>query len=248
MSANWRHGWFLDRAPLVKAQSIGGFGSAGKYYFEVTLTSTSGFGSGSACFGICNSSANLPRIVDAAVNVAQAQTAGAIVIAAAPDGGSNAWGYPTKLDLIGPGTWTLNQVMGVAVDTVNKLLWVKNISAGTAWKGNGGPLSDPSTGADGADFATANHPVTGNIYAFVGAGDGDGLSGGGARVNFGATAFTGALPTGYAAWGATDTLNPDDNSNLTLSGGNLIATALREIAGTNVPQAIVRSRGKKAQP
>lgn len=245
MTANWRHGWFLDSAPLVAAKSSGGTGSAGKYYFEVKLTTTNGFATGSGVFGICNSGANLARIVDVNVNVAQAQTAGAIVWTGDPNGGNNAWGYPTKLTLGGPGQWNLDEIFGVAIDTVNKLVWVRKPSG--VWVGNGNPSPDPVTGAEGVDFASADHPVTGNIYAFAGGTNTNPASYGGVTLNFGATAFSIAAPTGFSAWGASEILNPADNSNLTLSGGNLVADAASAITGTNGPAAIVRSRGRKAQ-
>lgn len=243
MTVNWRHGWFLDRAPLVGVVSSGGTGSAGKYYFEVKLTTTNGFASGTGVFGICNSGATLARIVDVSVNIAQGP--GAITVYGDPNGGSNMFGYPGKTGLVGPGTWALNQTMGLAVDTINHKLWVR-VPAGT-WIGNGF-TADPVTGVNGADWASGGlSPVTGNIYAFVGGTNTSGVSFGGVTVNFGATAFVLALPTGYSAWGATEILNPADNSNLTLSGGNLVANAASAIVGTNGPAAIVRSRGRKAQ-
>lgn len=245
---NWRGGWWLDCAPKVTAvQSSGGAGPAGKYYFEVKLSTTGGFSTSSACFGICNSSVILYETIDANVNIAQANTAGAILLYGDPNGGNNAWGYPTKLNMTGPGTWTLNQVMGVAVDTIAKRLWTKNITAGTPWNGNGGASPDPATGVNGIDFATSDHPVTGNIHAFVGGSNTNPSTYGGATINFGATAFAGTPPTGFSAWGASDFLNPEANSNLTLSGGNLIANAASAIAGANAPMNIVRSFGRKAQ-
>lgn len=43
-------------------------------------------------------------------------------------------------------------------------------------------------------------------------------------ANFGGTAFNMAAPSGYSAWGSTDTWNPSDkNTNITLTNGNLTA-------------------------
>jgi len=67
-----------------------------------------------------------------------------------------------------------------------------------------------------------------------------------ATLNTGGSAFTGTLPTGYIAWDAAETLNPSDNSNLTLDTGNLRFYPLAAILGQNGPANMVRSVGKKA--
>lgn len=69
-------------------------------------------------------------------------------------------------------------------------------------------------------------------------------------INFGASAFTGAVPTGYVGWdvSGSTTLNPNDNSTLTLDSGNLRFTGQNNtfISGTNQPVNCVRSNTFKA--
>lgn len=68
-----------------------------------------------------------------------------------------------------------------------------------------------TTTASNANYQIPNTLVTGSAGAPYAKG----------TFNFGATSFTGTIPTGFSAWGATDTINSGDNSNLLLSNGSL---------------------------
>jgi len=121
-------------------------------------------------------------------------------------------------------TFTTGDVIGTALDMDNgTLIFYKNgVSQGTAYTG-----------------------LTGILFPFVGSNQNNEI----ATTNFGATAFTYSIPTGYSrlatlytAPSNTATWNPaDKGANLTLSGGNLSVTS----AGYNSVRATLsKSTGK----
>ncbi len=78
------------------------------------------------------------------------------------------------------------------------LLWVRN--NGGAWNANGS--ADPVTGVGGIDIGALDGL---ELFPIV---QGSGLFGATQTVNFGASAFGYTPPTGFAAWGASVTLDP----------------------------------------
>lgn len=239
----WRAGWYVDCAPrsyIVK--SSGGALAAGKYYFEVTITSggadgTNGYG---ILVGVCTSTAVLTGICITALNAAQANQAGAAFFnsrANNPFSAANGWGYPNQIGDIPVEAVGTTAVYGVCLDTINHKLWFRNITdaspAAGKFAGGTNPDGEPQNNLYGADIsASGPSPITGSVFIMVGASHGSGSAKGAGTVNFGASAFTGTPPTGFVSIysvypGAA--LNPADNSNLTLSNGNL------SFDGTNVP-------------
>jgi hypothetical protein len=97
-------------------------------------------------------------------------------------------------------TWaapTQGDVLGFAVDLTKGLLWVKDITAAGNWNANAS--ADPVAGILGVGV-----PFGDNIYPMWGGGDGTpAASGWQTLTNFGASSFSGSLPSGYAAWDAT---------------------------------------------
>lgn len=239
----WRYGWWLDGHPaasgvFVTSQAVI---TAGKYYWEVTITSggadgTSGYG---ILLGVCSRAMVLTGTVATAINLAQPNSQyGAFINTRAnnPIESANGWGYPARaggiaVEIMGapPG------VYGVAINTITHKVWWRNITDNSpaGFWGGGGNSGDPVTGAEGADIsASGPSPVLGNVYAMVGASHGAAAAKGAGSINFGASAFTGAVPTGYVSIESVfpgANLNSADNSNISLSGSNLV------FDGTNVP-------------
>lgn len=93
--------------------------------------------------------------------------------------------------------------------------------------------------AIGTDFTLANALVTGAATAPYAK----------ATLNVGGSAFTGTLPSGFVAWGASDTLNSADCApSILLSGGNLVwsseGASISGLLGFYID--IARSVSKKA--
>lgn len=85
-------------------------------------------------------------------------------------------------------TYTTGDVLGMAVDLTAKLVW---------WRKNGGPwnnggTADPATGVGGFSISL----YTGTTHFLIASG----ASGVVTTVNFGATAFAAAAPSGFSAW------------------------------------------------
>jgi uncharacterized protein YmfQ (DUF2313 family) len=94
-------------------------------------------------------------------------------------------------------TLTTGHVYAMAIDVTNQLAWCKDLTAGGNWNQNSS--ANPATGVGGASFAG----ITGDIYPCFGVY----WTNGQYTANFGATAYTGTLPSGYTNWGATTTVS-----------------------------------------
>jgi hypothetical protein len=256
------YGWFLDGHPsgTLIAASAGALIPAGKYYFEVTVDHT-GDGSDAGwgvAVGIASSTmASLFDIVDASVNNPQAASTQANFLTV-KDNTSNGsgWGYPDRPVGISP--VQDGEVIGVAVNTIAKTLWWRNVTDASVWNLDG--AADPATGA-GTNTnlwsALGASPITGNVYILVGAdlGNNGGFGSpfnqkGKGTVNFGATAFTGTAPSGFVSIESVypgAALNPNDNSDLTLTNGNLTFEGLSRNATYADPYCACRSRFAIAQ-
>jgi hypothetical protein len=79
-------------------------------------------------------------------------------------------------------------IIGVAIDIAAKLIWFRVAPSGN-WNGSG--TANPVTGTGGVDITSI---VTGPLYPI------EGINGVGAiTANFGASAFTGAVPSGFVS-------------------------------------------------
>ncbi|MGY4499171.1 hypothetical protein ACVWYH_003102 [Bradyrhizobium sp. GM24.11] len=83
-------------------------------------------------------------------------------------------------------------VVGVAVDLGNLRVWFKKVS-GTPGNWNNDGTADPATNTGGITIPS------GTYIPFVTYGGSSGLSGGVFTANFGASPFTGALPSGFTS-------------------------------------------------
>lgn len=198
--------------------------TANRRYFEFTLLHgyVSGFDAGAAGFGICGATASLTNAgqwVNNSMQPAEAQLSGLVVNT---EGSGRPVGYPARCE--GPSISAADgTVYATAVNITAGLQWLRNVSAGGIWFGNG-LLADPATDTSGFDYTSV---ITGAVYAWGGATQRNNTNYGSGVNNLGGSAFIGTVPTGYIAWGASDTLNPADKSgSLTLSGGNLTWSSL----------------------
>lgn len=235
---SWQSGWYVDCAPKSYiCVSSGPLLAAGKYYWEVTTDTAAADGTGGYGIhsGVCLDTTPLTGTVAVAVNTPQGP-GGAFISwrAQNPISDCGGWGDPLRMGGVSGGEpVTLGEKIGFALDTVNNKLWVKNVSANIptgTWAGGAGQSGDPATNVDGWDLTAAG--VTGSLFIICGASHGGGSNKGVGTINFGATAFTGTPPTGFVSIESVfpgAALNPDDNSNIVLSNGNLT------FAGTNVP-------------
>ena len=226
-----KYGWFLDG-------NIAGAGmkvysrqilDAGKYYWEVTTDAaaadgTNGYGIMS---GVCTGNLLLTGTLATAVNVPQGPGGQFINWRAAnPVSDAPGWGSPTRMGgITGGEPLAVGAKMGFALDTVNNKLWVRNVTDGvpaSGWAGGASQSGDPATNVSGADL-TANG-LGGFLFIMVGASHGATTNRGIGTINFGASAFTGTVPSGFVSIFSvfpTAKLNSADNSNLVLSNGDL---------------------------
>lgn len=117
------------------------------------------------------------------------------------------WGYFTSNHVVHAAstqtsvnntTWGAGDVIGMAIDLDNSLLWFN--TNGGAWVGTSG-TPNPATGTGGFSISGFN-PALARVYPGVN------LSGSAAQftANFGASAFAGTVPSGFAAgWPNTTT-------------------------------------------
>jgi hypothetical protein len=154
-----------------------------KQYFEVTVSGTLGQ---YYSVGVMNGSAALNANVGATngadwVNKFASPTISRVYLNAIAQTGS----YPPLASA---------QVLRVAVDrSANRVWWAINnvIWGSTVWMGSGATNDDPATGTGGLNITS----VTGTVFpAFSSAWTGDI-----ATVNFGATAFAFAVPSGFVS-------------------------------------------------
>lgn len=188
--------------------------STGKFYWEVTYTNRA-----NVAAGICLSTSDMLSI-NATTSFVN-------------DGGS-VWVGTNNMASLG-GSYADGWVLCIALDTTADRVWYRNGAAGQ-WNGSG--TANPATGVGGLDissFSAGAVPIF-SYTAYSAAG------GGVSTGNFGASAFVGAVPSGFTAGFQAipnTTWNPSDKTaSGSLSGGNLTFTS-----GTN---SSVRTVGKQA--
>jgi hypothetical protein len=116
-----------------------------------------------------------------------------------------------------------NDIVCVAVDRSNNNIWFRK--NGGNWNNSG--TANPATNTGGFSL-TAVAAIGVPVFAVATSSN---FTAPTITANFGASAFSFAIPSGFQAWGSTTTWNPADKStNAVLSGGNLI---FGMSAGTN---------------
>jgi len=149
--------------------------ASGKYYAEATYTAAPG--SFDLGFGVANAS--------------EALTGFAFL----DNNGAGQYSGDTRFLLNGSAlfSWGVapaqGDVIGIAVDIGAGKIWAR-INGGT-WNNDG--AADPATGTNGANIAA----ITGSLYALAWCGGSTTQS---ITVNFGATSYANAAPSGFGNW------------------------------------------------
>jgi len=157
--------------------------TSGKFYFEITTGAT--YATSQNSIGICNGSVS-------SSNIANTMGSSLLNIAVVIKGSGNIFVNNVNSSLT-IGSFATSTVIGVAVDLTAKLIWFRKGAAGS-WNATSGSANDPATGTGGASIASIAPPYQ-NFYPAIGFGG----SGDTATANFGATAFTGSVPSGYTS-------------------------------------------------
>lgn len=188
--------------------------SSGKIYFEVTL----GTVTTDIAIGIANSSWTLSDPGQLGSNT---QSVGFYAVSP-----TQAIYYNSSQLSTGASASSNGEIVSVAVDFTNKLIWVKTavmIAASQPW--NNSSSANPATGTAGVSFSGI---AAGPYFVTF-----DTLEGGSvATVNFGNTAFNRAAPSGFSPW---------DNTPVTATGAAKITpscaasvAAVNSVTGVSV--------------
>ena len=157
--------------------------TTGKHYFEATYTAiVNGVNQG---IGIGTTAATFGGLGDQGLN-------GGISLAA-----GNTWANNVNT-FLGLGARATGDVIGVAVDLDNRKLWFRVAPSGN-WNNAAIGSQNPATNTGGIPIPA------GTIVPFCTFGGGFGVPNNVTTANFGATAFSGAVPSGFTA-GWTDSL------------------------------------------
>jgi SPRY domain len=166
----------LNSATNCGVRANTGLGS-GKYYFEVTMTTWS------------NTNCGIGLALSTALLGPSNSTVGSILFAASGVtylNGSQAlatWGARSSGDII-----------GIAVDLSAQLIWFRVAPSGN-WNGSG--TANPATGTGGVSFSGIGGTLLFPAYS-------TGVTGQVATADFGASAFSGTVPSGFTSgWPGT---------------------------------------------
>jgi SPRY domain len=150
-------------------------GSTGKKYWELTCTTMNSNNSG---IGIATSTCNLTTVGGNQNQAVFAGRTGAYWI-----NGSFGGGY------LGGASVNNGDILSIAVDLAGKLIWFRKAPSGN-WNGSAG--NDPATGVGGISFSGLTAP----FFPFVSVGAASEQF----TANFGATTFSGSIPSGFSIW------------------------------------------------
>jgi hypothetical protein len=202
----------------------------GKFYFEYTCTTFAGINS---TVGLANGWWD----VSAASGLGNGAVAGTVGIIRAGslwiDGGSSGVSF---------GTITSGTVICFAVDIDAKRIWARVGAAGN-WNGN--VANNPATGVGG--IATPNFGVALPVYPAITLGQ----SGEVVTANFGDTAFTGTVPSGFTS-GFTGAPTPpakdQSNTNTSISGTTTTIAVTSAANSVVVVGAVIGSTSTTTNP
>lgn len=154
--------------------------NSGKYYFEVTVTDFEG---GFDCIGLITAAGTYTNFVNDGSNCAACYRS----IGGVWTNGSNS----------GKAIGTLNDgdVIGVAVDLDNEKIWYRKAPSGN-WNGEVIGSQDPANNIGGASISNFAATTMGPAVGFGGGGT---QAGDNCTANFGASAFTGIVPSGFTS-------------------------------------------------
>jgi hypothetical protein len=150
--------------------------TSGKYYFETTFGASGAVGS--TMIGFANATANMANVVSTGANAAYIVGSGVIQV--------NAVGAGSV------GAFSNNGLACFALDMGGKLVWFRNGAAGN-WNGSG--TNNPATGVGGVSFSGLPGGAS-TIFVF---GAQTTTTAALNTANFGDSAFTGTVPSGFAS-------------------------------------------------
>jgi hypothetical protein len=153
-------------------RAVSGF-SVGKFYFEITLGSAAG---AQAFVGLATAAASLSGVASTATGAVGIGTQSGLVFLDTSGVGPASIGSRSNGDVI-----------GIAVDFGTRLIWFRVAPSGN-WNGN---AAYAPGGTGGVDFTVIGLP----LYPIFSVGPGGGI----VTANFGSSAFTGTVPSGYTA-------------------------------------------------
>jgi len=188
--------------------------TSGKYYFEATWTTRNQIG-GNFGIGIGTPTSTYTSMGNGGTTGIEQYNGGSFY-----SNGSQVSG--------GSGQWNQGQTAGIAVDLDNRRFWTRTNPAGV-WNGSG--TNDPATNVGGFTIPA------GTMVPFVTFGGSGGAAGSALTANFGDSAFTGAVPSGFTAgWPAAGTGPPakDQSGTNTSTGGTTTTIAVTSAASSVV--------------
>jgi len=172
--------------------------TSGKYYFETTFDYIAPGGVNRG-FGIGTTASTYTGMGNTGgVTGAHAYITGTV------------WSNGSSIFSWGAG-WNAGQIMGIAVDLDNRRIWFRSAPAGI-WNNNA--ANNPATNVGGLTIPA------GTMVPFVTFGGTSGGVGNVLSANFGASAFSGAVPSGFTA-GWTGAGSAGDNARFEISGNTL---------------------------
>jgi hypothetical protein len=148
--------------------------TSGKYYFEGTITTLTG--GGNMGVGVGTPASTYSAMGGSAVVGVLLYRGGTIY----SNGGASGQSLPV---------WTAGNIFGIAIDLNNSKAWFRS-GAGN-W--NNQPTHDPVTNVGGITIPA------GTMVPFVTFGGGAGAANNVITANFGASAFSGTVPSGFTA-------------------------------------------------
>ncbi len=149
--------------------------SSGKYYWEWTVTNLAIASFTGA--GFSNAAATVENYEGSSANGISIVTDGSV--------------YQSGSGTATIASSTTGDIIGLAIDIPHQTLWVRK--NGGLWNGSGG--ADPATNVGGVSLPSGL--ASGSIFAGIEVQSS--LDAG--TANFGATAFTQTVPSGFSAWG-----------------------------------------------
>lgn len=185
VSTSWNpadiHNITLSNGNLTATSGTGGAGfagvravsgkSSGKYYFEITTTTFS-----AAYVGLAKSTNNLTGNTTDAVAL---NAGGTILVNGAVISGVGTIG-------LGGGA-----IVGIAVDLTNSLIWFR-VGASGSWNALSGSANNPATGIGGVNIST----IAATLFPMFSTASSSSQN---VTANFGASAFNGAVPSGFTS-------------------------------------------------
>lgn len=177
--------------------------TTGKYYFEFTTTSSGG---PDLVWGIAKSTQTNSGLLGS----------GSAGLGWRSNGN---WRIGGSEGVSGMSAPSSGQVIGIAVDLTNSLIWIRNVTASsTTWYGANSGTPNPATGTEGFSFSS----FSAAMYLCFSSNQNSTTPA--VTMNAGGSSFAATAPTGFSAWNASDAWNtsftrPNLYPSLTLNTG-----------------------------